>query len=205
MKSKSISFIAITSAMMLLAGCASYRAASLDPLSSNAVHSSTPSSDLVITAKAFDTLDCKRYLDRNVIKEGYQPVQLYIHNNSNKSYEVSLSRISLPHAPPEFVARTVHTSTAGRICAYGIPGLIVPFAFPLIIPAVVDGIKSSEANDALDIDFYAKSVKTSQIVAPHSYFNKLIFVDRNEYQPHFSLTLIDLDSRKEETFNIVAG
>jgi hypothetical protein len=205
MKTKSFSFIAISSALILLTGCASYRAASLDHLSSNSVQSSTLSSDIVVSAKAFDTLDCKRYLDRDVIREGYQPVQLFIHNNSNKSYEFSLDRISLPYAPPEFVARTVHTSTAGRICAYGIPGLIVPFAFPLIIPAVVDGIKSSEANEALDMDFYAKSVKNSQIVAPHSYFNKLIFVDRNEYQPSFSLTLIDQDSKKEETFNIVAG
>jgi hypothetical protein len=106
-----------------------------------------------VAAKAFDKMDCKRYLDRDVIKKGYQPVQLFIQNNSDKNYLLSLNRLSLPYVRPEEVARTVHTSTMGRILGYGIPGIVI--AWPLIIPAVVDGVKSSEANEALDKDFYA--------------------------------------------------
>jgi hypothetical protein len=203
MKAKSFSFIAISSALIFLTGCASYRASSLDHLHSNTASQPAPYSGVMITAKAFNSMDCKRYLDRNVLREGYQPVQLFIQNNSNKSYLFSLNRISLPYAIPEQVASTVHTSTMGRILGYGIPGVII--AWPLIIPAVVDGIKSSEANAALDIDFYAKSAKQSEIVGPHSYLNKLIFVDRSSYQSQFSLTLIDQDSNKEEIFTIAAS
>src|SRR5690349_14684883 len=141
MKTKSLSFIAISSALIFLTGCASYRAASLDPIYSNSASQPAPSSGIVVTAKAFDSSDCKRYLDRNVLREGYQPVQLYIQNNSSKSYIFSLNRFSLPFARPEQVASTVHTSTMGRALGYGIPGVLV--AWPLIIPAVVDAMRSS--------------------------------------------------------------
>jgi hypothetical protein len=195
----------ISSALLLLAGCASYHANSLNILSPEMVTQASPSKthDVRIVAKAFDKVDCKRYLDRDVIRKGYQPVQLYIQNNSDKSYVFSLNRLSLSYASPEDVARTVHTSTMGRVLGYGIPGIII--AWPLVIPAVVDGIKSSEANEALDRDFYTKTAKEDQIIAPHSHFNKIVFVDAYEYQSNFTLTLIDQDSKKEEIFNIVAS
>ena len=194
-----------SSALLLLSGCASYHANSLNNLSSaitsQACHSKI--NDIAIAAKAFDKMDCKRYLDRDVLRKGYQPVQLYIQNNSDRSYVLSLNRLSLPYAGPEEVARTVHTSTVGRVLGYGIPGIIL--AWPLVIPAVVDGIKSSDANEALDMDFYIKTAKEDQIIAPHSHFNKLIFVDACEYQSNFTLTLIDQESKKEEIFHIAAS
>ena len=109
--------------------------------------------------------------------------------------------MSSPHASPEEVARTVHTSTLGRILGYGIPGLVI--VWPLIIPAVVDGIKSSEANEALDMDFYTKTA-SDRMIAPHSNFNRLVFVPYGEYQSNFTLTLIDQESKKEKTFAVTA-
>jgi hypothetical protein len=205
MKIKAFPRIAIVSALVLLSGCASYRASSLDSLSGAMIQSSSSKTNeqIMVSAKAFDPMDCKHYLGRNVLREGYQPVQLFIQNNSDKNYIVSLDRLSLPHAYPEQVAKTVHTSTMARVLGYGIPGVLI--AWPLIIPAVLDGIKSSEANDALDMDFHIKSARQEQIVAPRSYFNKLVFVDKNLYQPDFTLTLIEQETKKEELFHIVAG
>src|ERR1700690_3137595 len=151
-------FISLVSVvLLLLSGCATYHATSLNTLSSEMMIQAThsKSNDVKIIAKAFDKVDCKRYLDRDVIQKGYRPIQLYIQNNSDKSYEFSLHRLSLSSASSEEVARSVHTSTVGRVLGYGIPGLVI--AWPLVIPAVVDGIKSTEANEALDRDFYAKT------------------------------------------------
>ncbi len=199
---KQLLLISITT--FLLTGCASYNAAPLNNLSSTAVHSSdaAKSSEILIAAKTYDKSDCKRYLDRDVISKGYQPIQLYIQNNSDRSYSFALNRIDLPHVTQELVAQKVHTSTVGRILGYGVPGLIV--LWPLIIPAVVDGIKSSEANQALDNDFSSK-IARDQTINPHSHFNKIIFVPVGDFQQSFNVTLIDQESNTSETYRVLAN
>jgi hypothetical protein len=194
--------IFVTSAALLLSGCASYNARSLNTLASEAIFSSSPrKEDVIVVAKAFNKTDCKRYLDRDVLAKGYQPVQLYIENNSDTNYVFSLNRISLSCARPEEVADKVHTSTVGRVAAYGTGGL---FLWPLLIPAIVDGVKSSQANEALDIDFYSKTAR-DQIIQPHSHFNKLLFVPRNEYQPNFHITLVEPDSHNLKKIEVISG
>ena len=109
MKHSQLSVLAVASVLILLSGCASYQAASLNTLSSDAMVSGMPGrEEIVIVAKAFNKADCKRYLDRDVIAQGYQPIQLYIENKSDKNYAFSLSRVSLSCASPEEVAEKVH-------------------------------------------------------------------------------------------------
>ncbi len=194
MKRLTFPVLTFIGALIFLSSCASYQAASLNTLASDAVHATSQrQGDIVVVAKAFNKGDCKRYLDRDVIAEGYQPIQLYIENNGDKNYTFSLSRVGLPCAGPEEVAEKVHTSTVGRATGYGVGAL---FLWPLAIPAIVDGVKSSQANDALDIDFSSKAAR-DQIIQPHSYFNKLLFVPTNEYQPSFNMTLMDQNSNKK--------
>ena len=106
-------FLAAVS-LLGLPGCASYTALPLENLSIEIVPSQSDSSDLLVIGKAFTEADCKRYLDRNVLAEGYQPVQLYLQNNSSKTYIFSLNRLSLSCVSHELVAEKVHTSTVGR-------------------------------------------------------------------------------------------
>lgn len=183
-----------------LCGCASYRAAPLSSLSSEIMQSSSDINTVSVTARAFTVADCKKYLDRDVIKEGYQPIQLYIENNSDRSYHFSLDRIELSCARPEEVAEKVHTSTAGRAVGYG-AAAVLTFGI-LAVPAIVDGVKSSQANEALDHDFSAKTA-TDQMIFQHSRFNKLIFVPIHDVQPQFSVTLVDQASNKPVTFRVI--
>lgn len=186
---------------VLLSGCAEYDAAPLNNPSPEVFHSSQPRSEEVqIVARAFDRDDCSTYLDRDVVKKGYQPVQLFIQNNSDKNFLFSLNRISLPCARPEEVADKVHTSTVGRVVGYGAGALIF---WPLVIPAIIDGIKSSDANDALDSDFVAKTAK-DQVIYAHSHVNTLIFVPVSSYQPTFNLSLLEEGSHEIKTLNITA-
>lgn len=193
----SISSLALTS-------CASYRAASLSNLSPDMVVMTKRNQDDAVTvcAKTFDSQDCKKYLDRNVIENGYYPVQLYIENNSDKDYLFSLSRVSLPCARPEEVAERVHTSTAGRAVGYGAAALLTCGLF--LIPAIVDGVKSAHANQALDSDFEAKSARDHTIYQ-HSHSNMLMFVPVSDYQPTFSVTLIDQITSMPKTFIVSAA
>jgi hypothetical protein len=189
--------------MILLSGCASYDASPLNTLSSEMVVSQSQngaeSNDILVGAKAFDKADCKKYLDRDVISKGYQPVQLYIQNNSDKDYIFSLNRVSVPSARPEEVADKVHTSTVGRAAGYGAAAW---FTFGILaVPAIVDGVKSANANDSLDSDFSAK-VARDQLILKHSHFNKLLFVPVNEYQQTFSITLIEQESKNPKIINV---
>lgn len=202
MKIQPVPNFVIISALILLAGCASYNATSLNTLSSDAVFASSyEKNDVLIVAKAFDKVDCKKYLDRDVLAQGYQPVQLYIENNTDKNYIFSINRISLSCARPEEVAQKVHTSTAGRAAGYGAGAILF---WPLVIPAVVDGVKSSQANDALDNDFSSKAAR-DQIIQPHSYFNKLLFIPVSEYQPKFHIILVEKESRKTKKVEVATN
>ena len=173
--------------------CASYRTNALEPLSA---HISFDSSlrGLYWIAKSFDINDCYTYLDRDVIRKGYRPVQLYIKNESPQTYSFSLDRISTPIASPQTVAELVHTSTAGRIIAYSLTGV-------LIIPAIVDGIKSYKANCALDRDYFSKTAK-DQILAPYSKMNVILFIPEHTYQDQFTVTLIDVETNQPKVLDI---
>lgn len=192
---------AVWAVMILLAGCASYESQPLSNLTFETVPTAQKKEEIVAVAKTFDKSECKKYLDRDVIAEGYQPVQLFIQNNSDKSYLFSLNRMSLPFARSEEVADKVHTSTVGRAVGYGAAALII---WPFAIPAVIDGVKSAQANDNLDLDFSAKTAR-DQTIAPHSHMNKIVFVPRGQYQQQFTVTLVDLATNEPKTLNITAN
>ncbi|MBX9924064.1 MAG: hypothetical protein K2Y01_08130 [Rhabdochlamydiaceae bacterium] len=187
-----------------LSGCASYNASSLKSLASDAIiesHNPDFQDGLVVIAKAFNKDDCKKYLDRDVIKEGYQPIQIYIQNNSTKNYVFSLDRISMCCSRPEEVARKVHTSTAGRAIGYAVGSL---FMLPLAIPAVVDAVKSSKANESLDYDFSVKAA-SDQVIYPSCNLNKILFTRLQGYNSTFDITLIESETNKPRTFRVHAS
>ena len=188
----------ITSTVLALTSCASYSASPLCNPSPDLIQIAPRNEGILVISKPFNHLDCNKFLDRDVISEGYQPIQIHIQNYSNESYIFSLNRISLPVARPEEVAEKVHTNTLGRIVGYSVGAL---FFLPLAIPAIVDGINSSDANDALDNDFVAKAAH-DQIIFPHSHLNSIIFVPVNAYQNSFTLTLINKESNQPKTFNL---
>jgi hypothetical protein len=151
-----------------------------------------------IGCKAFSVEDCYTYLDRNVIAKGYQPIQLTFQNNTDKRYVFATEGVSLPCVDPEFVAKTVHTNTAGRVTGYAVGGL---FFTPLFIPAVVDGIRSSDANKALDEDFYSK-VKQHFVIQPNAYNKTLIFVPKSQMAPVFDVSLLDEETGKHKSVGL---
>lgn len=158
------------------------------------------SSGVSVAAKAFTKSDCKKYLDRDVICKGYQPVQIYIDNTTDTSYLFSLEGISLPSIPAEVVSKKVHISSTGRIAEYGAAALL---ASPLFaIPAVVEGFKSAEANDSLDHNFQVKAAHDC-VIAPHSYANMILFVPKNYYHDTFTITL--LEETTHEPINLTAS
>ena len=184
----------------LILGCASYRPDSLPRLDAEFAPYVEEIDQVTVAAKKLTNAECKKYLDRDVIIKGYQPILVSIDNQSESAIVFSPNRVSLPCADPDDVARRVHTSTAGRVVAWGIPGL---FLWPLLIPAVVDGIGSSNANRDLDADFSAKSLGET-IIQPKSAHEGLLFIPTEAFTPSFELTLLERDSKRQLEFTVAA-
>lgn len=186
---------------LIFSGCASYRAASLTALSPEYVQESKEMPGLSVGCKAFSVKDCQTYLDRNVIKKGYQPIELTFYNQTDKAYLFSADQLTLACVSPERVAETVHTSTIGRVAGYTAGSLII---HPLIIAAVVDGICSHKANKKLDADFSVKSQRQFSI-APHSYKETLLFVPTENFRSTFKVTLVDQETKELKTLDLIAS
>lgn len=183
--------------LILLTGCASYNASTLSMLPAETAIKSVQEPNVLVSWKAFDKKDCERYLDRNVLSEGYVPVQLTIRNNTNDPMYLNPNNFSIPVSSPNEVANKVHTSTGGRIAAWGVGGLIF---FPLIVPAVVDGFKSANANKALDADYTTKAIR-EQTIQPHSSFNGVVFIPKKYAKEKIQMYLVNQKSNQKVAFS----
>ena len=185
------------SAVILLTGCASYEAASLSMLSSENAIFSKQEPNVLVSWKAYDKEDCEKYLDRNVLSKGFIPLQLTIRNNTGDPMHLSPNNFSIPISSPGEVANKVHTSTGGRVAAWGVGGLVF---FPLLVPAIVDGFKSAEANEALDADYMAKAMK-EQAIEPHSTFNGVVFIPKEYENQRIELHLVNQKTNQKVGFS----
>lgn len=194
-------FLVGVAVLLTVSGCAKYSAQSISRLETvdpdRQDESRKPEKTISLAYNVYDKWDCKKYLDRDVLAKGYQPVQITISNNSDRYINFSKENISLPTVPAADVAKRVHTSTITRATSYGVAGL---FFWPFFIPAVVDGIKSSQANQKLDEDF-AKKELCDQIISPYSTINGLIFVPKNKFKRDFTITTVDVEKRVKFALN----
>ena len=188
---------------IFLTSCASYKARPLDTLSFNL---EAPLDNVYTSCKAFSKEDSNRYIGKNVLSHGYQPVQISIRNDSNDPFYLPVNGISLPIVDPEIIAKELEYSTAARTVAMtgagfvganliAIPsmlllgplGVLVPLA-TLVAAPVVTGVKSSQANQQMEQDYNKKGVKDVYI-SPHTTINMLLFVSEDQYHPNFTITL----------------
>ncbi len=206
--------------LVLMAGCASYEAATLQPLhiamaeqctQANVLVSATlhplqvamteqlTQANVLVSWKIFDQRDAETYLGRDTIAEGYVPLQITVINQSGDPIYLSANNFSVPLASANEVANKVHTSTAGRVVGWGIPGLLL---WPLLIPAVYDGISSSEANQALDADYLAKTI-TQHTIHPQSNFNGVVFIPRNLANQPITMFLVNQKTGEQLSYSLL--
>jgi hypothetical protein len=178
--------IFLTLISFALTSCARYSAKPLAELHPKLYV--TDNEEIFVACHALTRAECRAFFDRDIIGQGYQPVQIAITNKSGATYVLRRESLSLVTAPPEHVASLVYTSTVGRVVAYGIGGL---FFFPLWVPAIVDGYGSAEANRKLDADFREKSLQEVQLIPPRSVLSKVVFVPMNQREREVRLSLVD--------------
>ncbi|MBS1986603.1 hypothetical protein JST99_01580 [Candidatus Dependentiae bacterium] len=192
------SFLSFTVFLLLLSaiGFALYRAQTLKP-SILQLASNNSGETITFVYKVFDKRDCTRYLNRDVISKGYQPIHITFTNNTNHCMKFSLDSFDFTCVPIEEVAESVHTSTVGRAVGYGVGSL---FLWPLAIPAVVSSVRSSKANKRVDRDFDSNKLD-SQIIAPMTTVKGLVFASLELFNPDFSFVVTDMTTKQQYTLS----
>ncbi len=185
---KHLSFLFVVAGLICMAGCARYKA---EPLNKVVVQGAVaPKLQVTFAYHAFTKNDCKRYLGRDVLAKGYQPILVTITNNTRQYFRFLREHISLPTVPAVKVARRAHTKTLERSMGYGVFGIVL---WALIVPAVVDGVRSYVCNYKLDQDFAQKEL-TDQIIGPFGTANGIIFVPKDKFSENFTLKVVDAET-----------
>lgn len=191
--SKMAAFVGL---LVILPNCAKYRPMGLPHPTG---HAQEVEGVEVITRKlksdefrvCFDTSSKNVYLKHDAI-------QLHFKNNRSKPLILKAKNIDLPLESSKLIAKKLHRNTVARAGGYGVGSL---FLFPLIVPAIVDGVKSSKANQKINYDVKSKVInhKQSIIIEPNRSLNKVIFVSKEEVKPTFNIKLIEEGTNKEIT------
>lgn len=180
--------LVLLSGALLVAGCGKYRPHMLSAPQATV----QKKRGLEVTAKALTEQECKHYFSRRILKHGFQPIQLMIHNTSNHTYILDAANIELELEPTNFVARRLRLNTTGRVVLLAIPGLIL---WPLYIPAIVEGCRSSEANKELVDDFAHRTINVDAhiVIHPGAVINRVMFITQENYRHDFNIHLLNKD------------
>jgi hypothetical protein len=173
---KKFAKILLISLMVMITGCAKYKSQSLPNIHTAMTSKSSTQKNVKVGVKFLDKNECKTYFGSTEVYEKYQPALVAIQNKSNSIVTFRKSDISKPVVPANLVAKECKFNTAGRATAYGVGSLIL---WPLIIPAIVDGVGSSNANDKMEMDFTNKELTDAEVIPYTTHYGVLFFEKMN--------------------------
>lgn len=179
----------------LLIGCAKYTPHSLQ----GTVGKAQEQDDVKVSAMLLTEQDCRYYFSRRVLEKGYQPIQLCIQNNSASSYIFDAARLNIQIKDRDVVVKALQLNTAKRVAQYAIPGIFMGI---FLIPAIVEGVKSSQANKQLDRDFAHRVISSDSriVITPYSTFNKVMFVRADDMNHELMVELVCRKTKEKLNF-----
>ena len=143
----------------------------------------------------FNATESKKTFGVGKVYRLYQPVFIAINNRTTDTYTFRRESMKPASVSAEDVAKECKFSTAWRAGTYGVMGL---FLLPLIIPAIVDGIGSAQANKEMKTDYLLKEIPNGEIDPGAALFG-VAFVERKNYDGTLTISLKDVN-RTDEKF-----
>lgn len=193
-----------------LVSCAHYSAQPLCDLSI-----ATKQHGIGIAAKALLPEESKKYLGKNLLSKGIQPIQLYIENDTDSDYIFDPKDTNLTLIPPEVVSKQFALNTGGRLAgtvlalplmllgasatafALGeithnpnIGAMWVPASVGVLATPIIVASSSAHHNDKVDRDYMAKNAKRV-IIQPHTSFNCILFVSEQHKPKQLKLSIAE--------------
>lgn len=194
-RARSYSFFLLISFGLTMIGCAKYTPHPLQkPVSKIEEKEDVKVSTTLLTEK-----ECRHYFSRKMITKGYQPIQICIRNNSDQGYTFDAQRVNAELEDRDAVAKALHLDTAKRIAPYAIAGLFFGVFF---IPAIVEGVKSHQANKRLDEDFAQRVISSNSrvFIAPGSVLNRVMFIRSENMTTPLTIDLVNRKTKEKLNF-----
>ena len=155
---------------------------------------------IYVEAKAYDAQESQAYLNRDLIKKGFQPVQLTIQNNTAHTFHLSKEGVDLPHTSPTRIASHVSCEAIPRAVIFKVIGFFFP---PFLIAGTIDGAATLHAHLKMKGDYQAKSLKdTNETLLPYSTVHRIVFVPKERYTDEFNLYLKQDRSHQYASFHV---
>ena len=183
---------------VVVSGCATYSAGRLPSSDVSSFKDMQEQDGLKVAVKFFDARESKQIFGVGKVHDLYQPVYIAIDNRAKDSYQFAKgTSINKQSIPAEEVAKNCGFSTVGRATTYGVVGL---FIWPFLIPAVVDGVGSAQANQKMESDYSFKEIKDDR-VQPNGLLNGVIFVDKMKSGEEFVIRLQNTSNNEIKLFS----
>ena len=135
--------------------------------------------------RLFTAKECKESLNaKNLIKKGYQPIQITVTNKSDKNISISSKNFSLPCVSVDEITEVLYQSRKKQSRNLGIAGCFVG-GWTLIVPSIVRSYGADDYHDEMHKNLTEKSL--SATVLSGATVSGLIFVKRSDFRSDFSL------------------
>ncbi len=185
-------------ACLLTSGCATYNAGRLPSSDVSSFKNAQDQEGLKVAVKFFDARESKQVFGVGKVYERYQPVYIAIDNRTKSPYQFA-KRTSLnkQSVPAEEVSKNCGFNTAARATTYGVAGL---FIWPLLVPAIVDGVGSAQANQKMEADYMYKEIKDDRL-QPNGLLNGIVFVDKMKEGEELGVRLQNTETNEIKLFS----
>ncbi|MBS0615582.1 MAG: hypothetical protein JSR58_03400 [Verrucomicrobia bacterium] len=188
-KHKHIIWILVTSIMFLTAGWKSQPTMSM----ASPKPVSFKGQGLELAAKVYSSEDSKEYLHRDLIAQGFIPVEVSINNNTGKSYAISGASVPMSCATPSQVAWSITKKSLPRSIGLKIASF---FFWPFMIPSTIDSIHGYKSHRSMVKDLTAKTLKEKdEVIPPYAAVKRIIYVKKDSMRNDFSFSLQEVGGK----------
>lgn len=190
----------IVALFAILSTLGSFHIAPLDSVAKNPL---TPfvkqEKELSLSYRTLSAGESRHYLDVNLLKEGIQPVQVTIQNNTPRAYAIGVEDLDIAQVSSKDAAWKIARHAIPRSILYKVISFFFP---PFLVVETLDNIVTFKSHLDLKRDFHAKGFKDEgETILPYSTINRVVFVPSEEYQADFAIDITDVETGNVETFS----
>ncbi len=132
--------------------------------------------------------DCEKYLSKDLLKKGFQPIQVIIHNNTANTYSICPSSIDMKTATAKEVITKIKIGTIPKKVGYSVAGF---FLWPVSVFSTIESLVHAKSLKQLESGINAKLVRDG-VIEPYTTTARIILVQKEELKKEFDIHLIDL-------------
>lgn len=154
-----------------------------------------------IDAVVYSSSDSQHYLQRDLIADDVQPVQITIQNNTPRSFSLGTEGIPADLSTASAISNKMLIQALPRSIGLKVASF---FFWPFIIPGTIDTIVTTRSYVKMKKDFAAKTVKEeNETILPYSTVHRILFMRDSELADNFVIYLKDHKTSLYKPFPVV--